>query len=159
MKIKNIVKNKIIQGFETEYSKSECNLISTVAMRKKTEDTKKFNSVEELYAHVVANSGKPDIYIIEVSFRNGTVVNFEFPKGDHVYIRQYGISVTEDGKYLFLQTWRDGLYCYETATGKLHWKSKINRVQRIYPKDDVIVCTVDFTGTVTLSVKDGMSIL
>lgn len=44
-----------------------------------------------------------------------------------VYQRQFGISVSEDGRFLFVQTWERGLHCLDAASGRCVWRSRSRR--------------------------------
>jgi len=147
------------KGFETFYEKKDCATIKSISIKHKKVPEKL--SIEEIAARFhsghYANT-KDEPCLIECNFRDGTINSFEFPKDNVVYSSQFGISVTQDGKFLFMQTWEDGLFCHETRTGKLHWKSPIKKVRQICLKDNVIVCNVDFEKTVTLSINDGKRI-
>jgi len=156
MKIK-ITKDK--QGFETIYEKHECSAISSVTI--KHVEKQKPMTIEELAAAFHAGkfaNVKDKPTAIECKFRDGVVSSFTHPKNNTAYVRQYGISVTKDGKELFLQTWDDGLYCYETIKGKLLWRSKTNCIGEIAVFDSVIACAQMDKGIEIISIKGGSKI-
>jgi len=44
-----------------------------------------------------------------------------------VYVEQFGLSVSQDGRFIFVQTWDSGLYCLDAATGEKVWRSQSRR--------------------------------
>lgn len=57
------------------------------------------------------------------------------------YIFQFGVAVSFDGKYLFAQTWENGLICLDARTGETVWKSKSKRgITNLFVNDDTILC-------------------
>lgn len=43
------------------------------------------------------------------------------------YNYTFGLAVSPDGKYLFVQTWENGLLCFNSRTGQRIWKTKSKR--------------------------------
>lgn len=44
-----------------------------------------------------------------------------------VYQQQFGLTVSQDGRFIFVQTWEKGLHCLNAATGGCIWRSKSRR--------------------------------
>lgn len=42
----------------------------------------------------------------------------------NAYITQFGISVSNDGNFIFAQTWENGLYCFSSQNGEKIWKTQ-----------------------------------
>lgn len=75
--------------------------------------------------------------------RSGTeicldVTEILFP--DVGFLNQFGISITHDGKYFFLQSWESGLYCFELETGSLQWHCKQKKAYDLVVTKDNVVC-------------------
>ena len=43
------------------------------------------------------------------------------------YIYQFGVAASFDGKYIFIQTWENGLFCLDAHTGEKLWRTKSKR--------------------------------
>ena len=57
------------------------------------------------------------------------------------YIFQFGVAVSFDGKFLFAQTWENGLICLDARTGEKVWKSKSKRgITNVFMNDSTILC-------------------
>lgn len=78
--------------------------------------------------------------IITCYFRDGNIIEFDFPDDSHSYCAQLGLSATQDGKYIFIPVWEGGLYCYETQTGNLVWIQRAGKIGRIIANKDKIFC-------------------
>lgn len=57
------------------------------------------------------------------------------------YLVQFGISVSFDGNYVFVQTWENGLLCLDSHTGKVIWRTKSKRgITNIFVNENTILC-------------------
>lgn len=57
------------------------------------------------------------------------------------YNFQFGVAVSFDGKYLFAQTWENGLFCLDSHTGESIWKTKSKRgITNLFVNDNTILC-------------------
>lgn len=57
------------------------------------------------------------------------------------YTFQFGVAVSFDGKYVFVQTWENGLLCLDARTGKTIWRTKSKRgVTHIFVNADIVLC-------------------
>lgn len=164
------------KSFSTEYSTDECETIFSTTMRinyeripidtskivpisiLKTMSSEEFKEFKKRQNEERKKNYTKESVIIDCSFRNGKIISFEFPKDEMAYIGQYGITVTKDGKYLFLQVWDEGLYCYETETGKQVWKSPIKKVKKVFSCGNVIIAQREDIGIDILSLSNGEKI-
>lgn len=66
---------------------------------------------------------------IRVTWRDGKTAEWTDSTLDigGVYQQQFGLTVSQDGRFLFVQTWEKGLHCLDTATGRCIWRSKSRR--------------------------------
>ena len=81
--------------------------------------------------------------IISFCMRDETVCRVDVTKHlfpDGVFLRQFGISVTENGNFFFIQHWESGLYCFELPSGQLRWKSKLRHPYEIVVHNDIVIC-------------------
>jgi len=77
---------------------------------------------------------------VTVHFENGDVCEWR-TKWIDIYISQFGIAVSNDGRYIFAQTWENGLLCLDARTGKKVWKTKSRRgVTNIFVNDNTVLC-------------------
>lgn len=120
--------------------------------------------VEEDTVHTEMINGFEQIKSIEekisITFelKNGKTVRHDVPKGfSSVYMRQYGIDVSEDGKYYFLHDWyaRGGLSCFEVDTGKLHWSVKIKHTREAFVCGAYILCFFENNGIMKIRIDSG----
>ena len=91
-------------------------------------------------------------------FNDGTMHRLDIT--EHVfpmaaYLHQFGITVTEDGKYFFVQSWESGLYCFELMSGKLIWKSKRRHPFELFTKDNTVTCRFFDQCLDTLTIETG----
>lgn len=56
------------------------------------------------------------------------------------YLKQFGISITNDGMYYFIQSWEKGLFCFELQTGCLVWHCKIKRATDLVVLKNSVIC-------------------
>ncbi len=114
------------------------------------------------YYREIKKQEHKNLLMAECHFRDGTVSSFEIIKSANssllVYVQQYGVTVTEDGRYLFFQIWEGGLYCFETRTGKQMWRSPIGRVRNILLSGDKLLAERCDVGIEILSVATGEKI-
>ena len=59
---------------------------------------------------------------------------------EHSYQSQYGVSLTDDGKFFFLQSWKSGLFCFELETGLLVWHCKRKKPCELVVRDKTVIC-------------------
>lgn len=70
-----------------------------------------------------------DVHTVCVAWRDGRTAQWTDVVLDigGAYQQQFGVSVSADGRFLFVQTWAQGLHCLDAATGKRVWHSKSRR--------------------------------
>lgn len=78
-------------------------------------------SIERVY---VISPHPDEENTVEVLFRDGSQYSWKNKHISIAYHRQFGTSVSRDGRFLFVQTWDKGLFCYEAKTGKQVWRTK-----------------------------------
>ena len=82
---------------------------------------------------------KPESLIC-VSFRNGEYFEWR-TEVIGSYNTQFGFAVSADGKYLFAQTWANGMYCLDPRSGKKIWRTKSKRgITSIFVNKDTVLC-------------------
>ncbi len=75
---------------------------------------------------------------IKVYYKDGSVAGWINSFFD-AYITQFGVSVSKDGKYIFAQTWENGLYCLSSVTGETVWRTKNkSAIKDIYVNDKTV---------------------
>ena len=80
---------------------------------------------------------------IQFYFRDGRVMSVNIPKSvelDSVYLKQFGIGITEDGVYFLLQSWRKGLFCFELETGRMVWHYKRKQAYELVVRKAIVIC-------------------
>lgn len=90
------------------------------------------------YAYLIPQKQLSDI---EIFFSAGEYAKWSAKMFDAAYIRQFGISVSNDGKRVFLQTWENGLYCLDSKSGEKIWRTKSKRgITNIFVNDETLCC-------------------
>jgi hypothetical protein len=84
---------------------------------------------------VISEMGRLEVYM-----RNGEKYSFE------TYVTgtasQYGIQVSDDGKYIYVISNIKGLWCY-TCKGEIVWKTRYTSVEAVFPHiDGKITCVM-----------------
>lgn len=64
--------------------------------------------------------------VVTVRFADGHVSTWE-TQWISSYNFQFGTAVSIDGKYIFIQTWENGLFCLDANTGEKVWRTKSKR--------------------------------
>ncbi len=94
-------------------------------------------------------SGKyvPELYkdapaTVVIEYRDGRVFEWLESNGlGNAYNGQFGLSVSLDGRFVFVQSWDKGLFCYNAQTGELVWRSKRRfGITNIYVNETTVLC-------------------
>ncbi len=94
-----------------------------------------------------------------VTYRNGEIYTWHSKIIDY-YISQFGITVSFDGKYLFAQTYEDGLYCLNPKNGSVIWKTKSKKgVTNIFINDNSLLCQLPEKALQLLDIDTGELLL
>ena len=94
-------------------------------------------------------SGKyvPELYknaptTVVIEYRDGRVFEW-LEKNDlnNAYNGQFGLSVSLDGRFVFVQSWEKGLFCSNAQTGDLVWRTKRRfGITNIYVNEKTVLC-------------------
>lgn len=75
---------------------------------------------------------------VTVHYTNGSAVSWT-NSFFGAYITQFGISISADGRYIFAQTWENGLYCFSSQSGEKIWRTKSkSAVKNVHVNNDTI---------------------
>lgn len=94
-------------------------------------------------------SGKyvPELYkdgpaTVIIEYRDGRVFEWLEKNGlSNAYNGQFGLSVSLDGRFVFVQSWEKGLFCYNAQTGDLVWRTKRRfGITNIYVNEKTALC-------------------
>ena len=94
-------------------------------------------------------SGKyvPELYkdgpaTVIIEYRDGRVFEWLEKNGlSNAYNGQFGLSVSLDGRFAFVQFWEKGLFCYNAQTGDLVWRTKRRLgITNIYVDEKTVLC-------------------
>lgn len=66
-----------------------------------------------------------------ISFLNGAEKTWRIPC-DPVYIEQYGIPLSADGRFMAIPSWEMGISVYSTTTGDRLWTSPDKKIRSIF---------------------------
>lgn len=84
-----------------------------------------------------------NIGTIRFTYWDGTSVYVDVSKFVEMqtgYNRQFGITLTDDGKLFFVQSWEKGLFCFHVQTGMLLWHNSQKKAYRLASKGDIVLC-------------------
>lgn len=82
----------------------------------------------------------PDHAVVTVFFENGDTAEWD-TKWITPYIFAFGTAVSSDGKYVFAQTWENGLLCLDAHTGERVWKTKSRRgITNVFVNEQTVLC-------------------
>lgn len=56
------------------------------------------------------------------------------------YNSQFGISITNNGQFFFIQSWEKGLFCFDVRTSKLIWHINQKRAYDLAVRDKSVIC-------------------
>lgn len=82
------------------------------------------------------------------------IAKFKTPY-EPVFNNQYGTSLSLDGGFLFIGTWRKGLFCYSTSTGELIWRHNPSGIRQIIAFKEFILVEMHGRGIFKRRLKDG----
>lgn len=93
-------------------------------------------------------SGKysPELYkdaptLVVVEYRDGQVFEWTVDELNNAYNGQFGLSVSLDGRFVFVQSWEKGLLCHDARTGERVWRSKRRfGITNIYVNPATVLC-------------------
>lgn len=98
------------------------------------------------------------IYIgetVTVYFENGEQAQWQSPWFDS-YLFQFGVAVSYDGRYVFAQTWENGLFCFCSRTGQILWRTESKRgITNIYVNQDTLLCHQHERALQLLDIRTG----
>lgn len=78
---------------------------------------------------------------VEVFFRNGESYTWKSKHINAYNAVQFGLAVSVDGKYVFVQTWENGLFCLDPRTGETLWRTKSRRgITNIFVNENTVLC-------------------
>lgn len=76
---------------------------------------------------------------VSVYFEDGQISKWK-TKWISSYIYQFGVAASPDGKYIFIQTWENGLFCLDAHTGEKVWRTKSKRgVTNIFVNESTLL--------------------
>lgn len=114
-------------------------------------------SIESVSLRWVASPIKESYPEVKVTFRNGEMYNWNtIPKCVSKYLWQFGISVSYDGRFIFCQTWEQGLYALDAKKGDVIWKTKSRRgITNIFINADSVLCCQHEKALQLLDINNG----
>jgi hypothetical protein len=78
---------------------------------------------------------------ITVHFTSGETAQWQCKWAEPGYLSQFGIAASADGRYVFIQTWENGLFCFCSRTGQILWRTESKRgITNIYANQDTLLC-------------------
>lgn len=81
----------------------------------------------------------PQLATVTVYFEDGSISAWK-TKWISSYHYQFGVVGSLDGKYVFVQTWDNGLFCLDARTGEKIWRTKSKRgITRIFVNENTLL--------------------
>lgn len=109
-------------------------------------------------------SGKyvPELYkdgpaTVIIEYRDGRVFEWLEKNGlSNAYNGQFGLSVSLDGRFAFVQFWEKGLFCYNAQTGELVWRTQRRfGITNIYVNEKTVLCHQHDRALQLLNIETG----
>jgi len=75
------------------------------------------------------------------------------------YLRQFGVSVNPSGQYFFIQTWENGLFCFNIREGTLLWQYKCKKAYELVVLEEILVCRFFEQCVEVLDITSGAALL
>lgn len=101
------------------------------------------------------NCDDGEIILTFVDGRRSTVDVSALVELSYAYNSQFGLTLTDDGSYIFVQSWEKGLFCFDTKTGKLFWTNKQKRAGETATHGTTILCHFRGQGIWKLDLHTG----
>lgn len=77
---------------------------------------------------------------VQIDFANAETFRWN-TKWLSSYTIQFGVAASFDGRYLFAQTWKNGLLCLDAQTGEIIWRTKSKRgITSVFVSDHTVLC-------------------
>jgi hypothetical protein len=76
-------------------------------------------------------------------------------KASIAYNQQYGTPISPDGRFVFIGTWEQGLFCYGLENGKLVWKQSPGKVGRIIVHENLLIVEMVDRGIYVRDISTG----
>lgn len=93
--------------------------------------------------------------LVSICFKGGNISQWS-SRWFSSYIFQFGVAVSHDGQYIFAQTWKNGLFCLDSNTGELIWKTKSKRgITNIFVNDTTVLCHQHEHALQLIDIKTG----
>ena len=97
---------------------------------------------------------------VTVTFRDGNVYCWESTYISFYNMGQYGIAVSNDGTMVFVQTWENGMLCFDSKTGERIWKTKSRRgITDVFVGDNTITVILHNYSIQLLDINTGEVII
>lgn len=92
---------------------------------------------------------------IQIYFADGSMEWWK-SKWLSAYTLSFGIAVSLDGKYLYVQTWTNGLLCLDSHTGDVIWRTKSKRgITNVFVNDHTLLCHQHGRALQLLDIRSG----
>ncbi len=93
---------------------------------------------------------------IIVKYRNGETYKWKTKYISVYNMGQFGIAVSPDGSMVFVQTWENGLFCFDAKTGERIWRTKSRRgITNIFVGDNTITAQLHEYAMQLIDIKTG----
>lgn len=97
----------------------------------------------------------PRLTSVTVLFEDGSISEWK-TKWTSSYVYQFGVAASVDGKYVFVQTWENGLFCLDAHTGEKVWRTKSKRgVTNIFVNESTLLVHQRERALQLLDVRSG----
>lgn len=91
---------------------------------------------------------------IKVNFYDGSSIELDLDVLTP-YQEQYGILLSIDEKYVFVQDWDAGVFCYSIHDKSLIWKNKKKKCEYLMANDDALFAFIRRKGIVKFNLVTG----
>lgn len=89
-----------------------------------------------------------------IRFADGTIKTAQIPS-DPLYVAQYGIPLSEDGKFMAIGSWENGVSVYSTETCNLLWRCRTARIRQVFIYRSCVIAVKHGTGLLQFDLETG----
>ncbi len=107
--------------------------------------------IKESVAHYDTNS-------VWFNYSSGDRIQAMLPAQIEIdfYNSQFGINVTQDGRYFFVQSWdRNKIYCFRITDCRKMWETKIRHPYGLCVRDEFLICYAMHDGVYRIELDKG----
>jgi hypothetical protein len=85
-----------------------------------------------------SHPGNVVFYFKDGSIKQINIGQYTLP--DIPYLKQFGLSISEDSRFFFVQSWEKGLFCFDIQSETLVWHNKRKKAYQLAICGNSVIC-------------------